>query len=220
MSPRLARSPALTEYQAAQSRHAIAGFATGHHASDIVSRAAQRARCALSNTPDAAHRVLSIERTTSTPRASATTTRDTGQCSRCVTSPASLRTTGGASGCRFSQPSHLIRGVKISCSTPPPTRPLVRRIYPRTKWSGHLLSPVDARARLEERTGLRCGEPFPLESTGQTSRAVLRMPSGSPAAPRHETKPGSFFPEVPSFIKTLTKVSCDTFSLSSVLVED
>lgn len=99
------------------------------------------------------------KRTTSTPRASATTTRVTGQCSCCVTSPTSRRTVvlrAAASANRLISP----RGDDLLFDTPA-ARPLVRRIYPRTRWSGHLLSPIDARARLKERTERRCGEPSP-----------------------------------------------------------
>lgn len=76
---------------------------------------------------------------------------------------------GGASGRCVGQPSHpfFARGVMPLVHHPRPNDRSSCRIYPRTGWSEHLLSPTNARARLEERTERRCG----------SSASCLRNPS-------------------------------------------
>jgi hypothetical protein len=51
-----------------------------------------------------------------------------------------------------------------------------RWIYPRWRWSGHLMSPADARVRLEERTERRCGCPSPRNQLVEHTRPKSSTP--------------------------------------------
>lgn len=51
-----------------------------------------------------------------------------------------------------------------------------RWIYPRWRWSGHLMSPADVRVRLEGRTKRRCGSPSPWNQLVEHARPKSSTP--------------------------------------------
>lgn len=128
-------------------RAATTGMARGRRPlPTCFSRAALRARYASASRPDAphaAHRLLSIERARSTPRTTANPDGDTGQCCHQAIDP------------KIDRPVHALRGVEHPDGHNTPASATARRggFTPNGSWSGHPMSPGNARSRWKNDPG-------------------------------------------------------------------
>jgi hypothetical protein len=138
-----------------------------------------RMRCApgaiRSCGPDAPHasqRLLSIERATSTPRAS--------------TTPASPLASGhDQAPCpRAGRPIQTLRGATrpVGHAAPAPTTARRRGFTPKEAWFGHPLSPVDAGLRWKLRAWRRCGNRL-VRIHLPSARQVMPCAEGRPPCP-------------------------------------
>jgi hypothetical protein len=129
-----------------EQRAATTGLARGHRSlPTCFSRAALRARYASASRPDAphaAHRLLSIERARSTPRTTTNPDGDTGQCCRQAID-------------QIDRPVHALRGVEHPDGHNTPASATARRggFTPNGSWSGHPMSPGNARSRWKNDPG-------------------------------------------------------------------
>jgi hypothetical protein len=158
-------------------------------------------------TPCVARRLLSIRRSTSTPRASLDS--DCGPLASCPRPDdlfaRTLRCVSASFARSFRSVGSPLRGVVAAptlrfCSTGHscPHPHLDDRsswwIYPRRRRSGHLMSPADARARLEGRTERRCGTVLERSARPNALDRRRACQKGLPADSHRETRVGKRYP--------------------------
>jgi hypothetical protein len=123
---------------------------------------------------------------------------------RMTVMPARRECVSAASPRRSDQPAHPLRGVMAVTHADVrhfgPHPHLDDRsswwIYPRWRWSVHLMSPNDTRAHLEGWFERRCGCPSPRNRLAKHARLKSSTPEGCPPRPIAKREPGSMTRDV------------------------